>query len=143
MLFFAGMRPFLFVLLLASCGAGFRPTDEASIRSLMAEQEAAWDRGDIPGFMTAYSDSICFHSPKGNTCGKQQVTENYLRSYPTPEHMGDLHFGIHEVLPAGADHAWLSGSWALHRKADTLQGAFALLWVRQPEGWRIIRDHTY
>ena len=140
----ARMRQLVFLFpLVVSCHAPFGQADESSIRQLMAEQEAAWDRGDIPGFMGAYADSICFHSPKGNTCGKQQVTENYMRSYPTPEHMGDLQFGIHEVVPAGADHAWLSGSWALHRKADTLQGAFALLWVRQAEGWRILRDHAY
>jgi len=143
LLFFASMRPLLFTLLLGACGHSFTPADEQAIRGLMAAQEAAWDRGDIPGFMEAYSDTICFHSPQGNTCGKQLVTENYLRSYPTPEHMGDLYLGIHEVVPAGADHAWLSGTWALNRHADTLQGAFALLWAKQHEGWRIVRDHTY
>lgn len=109
----------------------------------MEGQEAAWDNGDIDGFMTWYADSICFHSPRGNTCGKAQVTENYKHSYPTKEAMGDLEFDLHEVVPAGADHAWVSGSWALNRSSDTLAGAFALLWARQAEGWRIVRDHTY
>lgn len=133
----------MLVLLLAACGRRFTPADEQAIRGLMAAQESAWDQGDIMGFMAPYADTVCFHSPAGNTCGKQQVADNYARSYPSPEAMGRLVFGIHEVLPAGADHAWLSGSWALHRSRDTLQGAFALLWERQPEGWRIVRDHTY
>lgn len=128
---------------LVSCAAPFTPGDEEAIRQAMAQQEAAWDNGDIEGFMVWYADSICFHSPRGNTCGKAQVTESYRRSYPSKEAMGDLAFGLHEVVPAGSDHAWVSGSWALHRSADTLSGAFALLWVRRAEGWRIIRDHTY
>lgn len=140
---FAGMRYVVLLVLLAACTPRFSQSDEQSVRKAMAEQEAAWDRGDIPGFMIAYADTICFHSPRGNTCGKQQVTENYMRSYPTQAHMGDLQFDIHEVVPAGADNAWASGAWALHRQADTLKGAFALLWVRQSEGWRIARDHTY
>jgi ketosteroid isomerase-like protein len=123
--------------------SGFSPGDAAAIREAMAGQEAAWDRGDIPGFMQAYADTVCFHSPKGNTCGKAAVTDAYQRSYPSPEAMGDLAFGIHEVVPAGADHAWVSGTWALHRANDTLSGAFALLWVRGGDGWRIARDHTY
>ena len=140
---FARMRPLLLLLLLTACSKRFTALDEQAIRTAMADQEAAWDRGDIPGFMVAYSDTICFHSPRGNTCGKQQVTENYMRSYPTKAHMGDLRFDLHELIPAGSEHAWTTGAWALHRQADTLQGAFALLWVRQEAGWRIARDHTY
>ncbi|MBK9175568.1 MAG: nuclear transport factor 2 family protein [Flavobacteriales bacterium] len=127
----------------ASCAAPFTTGDEQAMRQAMAQQEVAWDNGDIDGFMEWYADSICFHSPRGNTCGKAQVTENYRRSYPTKEAMGDLTFDLHEVIAAGDDHAWVTGSWSLHRSADTLGGAFALLWIRQAEGWRILRDHTY
>ncbi len=109
----------------------------------MAEQEAAWDRGDIPGFMAGYADSVCFTSKRGMTCGKADVTANYLRSYPDPEAMGDLTFGIQEVVMASDAHAWVTGTWELVRTQDTLGGGFSLLWQREDEGWRIIRDHTY
>ncbi|MCB9183484.1 MAG: nuclear transport factor 2 family protein [Flavobacteriales bacterium] len=133
----------LFPFILAACAAPFGPADDAAIRAAMSEQEQAWDAGDIRGFMAAYADSVCFVSPRGITCGKAAVTANYERSYPDKQAMGDLAFGIQEVLAAGHDHAWVTGTWALHRTADTLSGGFSLLWERGPNGWRILRDHTY
>lgn len=109
----------------------------------MADQEKAWDRGDIPGFMEGYADSVCFVSRKGSTCGKASVTANYLKHYPDKAAMGDLRFGGLEILGAGADHAWCTGTWELLRAEDTLGGGFSLFWERRAEGWRILRDHTY
>lgn len=129
--------------LFAACASPFNGSDEAAIRKAMSDQELAWDKGDIPGFMEGYSDTICFIGKKGKTCGREAVTANYLKSYPDKAAMGDLSFGIHEVIPAGADHAWMTGTWTLHRSADTLGGGFSLLWAREAEGWRIVRDHTY
>lgn len=134
----------LLALTLAACQRpAFTPADDAAIRALMQQQAEAWSAGDLDGFMAPYADTICFHSPQGLTCGKQQVHDNYRRSYPDRAAMGRLRLDVHELIPAGANHAWLTGAWALHRQADSLSGAFALLWVRGPGGWRIARDHTY
>ena len=129
--------------LVVACTPAFQPADEAAIRQVMAEQERAWDAGDIPAFMEGYADSVCFIGSKGRTCGREAVTANYLRSYPDQAAMGDLAFGITEVLPAGPSHAWCTGTWTLFRTADTIGGGFSLLWAKQAEGWRIVRDHTY
>ena len=133
----------LMVLALHACTAGFDPADETAIRAVMAEQERAWDRGDIEGFMAGYSDTICFLSPKGRTCGRQAVTANYRATYPDARAMGDLTFGIHEVLSAGPDHAWVTGSWSLAREEGKRSGGFALFWRRGDEGWRIVRDLSH
>ncbi len=131
-------------LLLWSCGApSADPTAEPSIREAMAAQEAAWDRGDIRGFMRGYAEDICFIGKKGRTCGKEAVTLNYEKNYPDRAAMGDLRFVLHEVVPAGAGHAWVTGTWELFRTADTLGGGFSLLWRKDTDGWHIIRDHTY
>jgi ketosteroid isomerase-like protein len=140
------MRCFYFLFLLAmivGCQPSFRSTDEAAIRQVMANQEKAWDAGDIPGFMVGYADSVCFIGKTSRTCGKANVTANYLKNYPDKEAMGDLFFDGLEVIPAGFDHAWVTGRWRLFRVGDTLGGGFSLLWVREAEGWRILRDHTY
>jgi ketosteroid isomerase-like protein len=115
----------------------------SAIRDAMAQQEKAWDQGDIPGFMEAYSDTICFMSPRGKRCGKAEVQASYARNYPDQAAMGDLSFTIHEVLPAGNAHAWCTGEWTLFRSSDTLGGGFSLLWTMEDKGWRITRDHTY
>jgi ketosteroid isomerase-like protein len=132
-----------FLLFGVACAPVFKPQDEAAIRQVMADQEKAWDAGDIDGFMRGYADSICFTGRKGLTCGKSKVTANYKEHYPDRAAMGDLTFGITEVKPIAADNAWLTGTWRLIRATDTLGGGFTLLWQRTPEGWRIIRDHSY
>ena len=141
------MKPILLtivsLLLLASCRHhSFQPEDE-TIRAVMAQKQRDWDAGDIKAFMNGYSDSVCFISAKGSTCGRAEVTANYLRNYPDKAAMGDLIFDRLEVLPAGDDHAWCTGRWSLVRARDTIGGGFSLFWERGPSGWRILRDHTY
>lgn len=133
----------LLVPLLVVGQSGFSKQDEGSIRQVMADQEKAWDAGDIPGFMEGYADSVCFVSKKGSTCGKAGVTANYQKSYPDKATMGDLTFGGLEILGAGANNAWCTGTWELIRARDTVGGGFSLLWERTAQGWRILRDHTY
>lgn len=129
--------------LLAGCGRSFSPADEAAIRGVMQHQQEAWDRGDIPAFMEGYADSVCFLSRKSRTCGKAEVTVHYQQAYPDQAAMGRLTFGSLEVLGAGADNAWCTGTWRLVRTQDTLGGGFSLFWQRTAAGWRIVRDHTY
>ena len=130
----------LFLVTLFSCQEA---EPEGAIRKIMADQESAWDAGDIPGFMEGYSDTICFISSRGRTCGRGAVTANYLKSYPDRSVMGDLEFKVHEVLPSGRSNAWVTGEWTLYREADTVQGGFSLFWAKEVVGWRIVRDHTY
>lgn len=141
------MKPILLtivsLLVLVSCRHhSFQPENE-TIRAVIAQQERDWDAGDIKAFMNGYSDSVCFISAKGSTCGRAEVTANYLRNYPDKAAMGDLIFDRLEVLPAGDDHAWCTGRWSLVRARDTIGGGFSLFWERGPSGWRILRDHTY
>lgn len=134
--------PIIFMLLVA-CDPSFSPSDEAAIRTVMHDQEVAWNKGDIAGFMSGYSEDVVFISPKGLTHGREGVQANYERSYPDGAAMGRLTFGVHEVTAAGPDHAWVSGTWSLHREADTLNGGFSLLWEARDGAWSIIRDHSY
>jgi len=133
----------VFAGLLSGCERRFAPTDEAAIRSVMDQQEMAWNKGDIPAFMEGYAEDACFISRKGRTCGRAEVTDHYLTSYPDKAAMGKLTFAQLEVLGAGPDHAWCTGTWQLERVQDTLSGGFSLFWEHTAQGWRILRDHTY
>ena len=139
--------PLVLVSIIAACSPPaerhWTAADQTAIRNVMSEQEAAWDRGDIDGFMAGYTDSVCFVSSRGTTCGKAGVTANYRKNYPDKAAMGDLSFTHLDILAAGADHAWCTGRWQLVRTADTLNGGFSLLWQRRTDGWRILRDHSY
>lgn len=120
--------------------------DRARILERMSHQEAAWNEGNLEGFMDAYwrSDSLLFVGSRGPSRGWQTTLDNYRKGYATPEEMGQLTFGVTNLEPAGTQHALMLGSWTLDRTAglDTLSGWFSLVWKRHNGDWVIIRDHS-
>jgi uncharacterized protein (TIGR02246 family) len=116
----------------------------AEIRAVMARQVAAWNRGDIDGFMDGYarSDATEFVSGDKITRGWQTVRDRYRKKYDSREKMGRLAFSQIKVTPLGADTAIVLGRWQLSRQSDKPHGIFTLLFRRTPAGWRIVHDHT-
>jgi uncharacterized protein (TIGR02246 family) len=117
-----------------------------NIRTVLAAQVAAWNRGDIPAFMQGYKNS-----PDTTFIGKsvqhgwQQVLERYQHTYPTKEAMGTLDFSEINARMLGADHAVVTGKFHLARSASAggdASGIFSLIWEKTPQGWKIILDHT-
>ena len=114
------------------------------IRAVMLMQEAAWNRGDIDGYMNGYARSraTVFVSGETVTRGWQTVRDRYKKKYATAEQMGRLTFSDLEITPLGPDAAVVLGRWELKRKSDRPHGRFTLLFRRTPDGWRIVHDHT-
>jgi ketosteroid isomerase-like protein len=114
------------------------------IRSVMNEQTAAWNRGDIPGFMRGYwnSDKLVFVGSSGVTRGWQPTLDRYKKSYETREKMGTLAFSDLEIEVLSKDAAVVLGSWSLARATDNPNGKFTLIFRKFKDGWRIIHDHT-
>ncbi len=121
-------------------------TPEHAIRSVMDAQVAAWNRGDVEGFMAGYeaSDDTTFVGATV-TKGYRRVLDNYRLRYPTKDKMGQLTFSELEIKPLGADYASVIGKWHLSRPADEggdVGGIFTLLFRKTANGWKIILDHT-
>jgi len=116
----------------------------ADVRSVLEAQAAAWNRGDIEGFMNGYerSDDITFISGDTVTRGWQTVTDRYKRNYDTREKMGTLAFSELDVKPISSFYAVGSGRFQLTRANDNPRGRFTLLLRRTAQGWRIVHDHT-
>ena len=110
----------------------------------MTAQEAAWNHGDIDGFMNGYerSDETVFVSADSVTRGWQTVRDRYKKKYATAEQMGRLKFSEVEIKPIRPDAAVALGRWELQRKSDHPHGRFTLILRRTPAGWRIVHDHT-
>lgn len=141
-------------LLLSRCGVPAQEpnSEEATIRTAIAEQAEAWNRADIPAFMQSYE-----HSPEttfiGANIGKgyEKILERYQKNYSTPEQMGKLTFSDIEVrmLPGScgkAEFAVVTGRFHLERtqkgEAKKDDGIFSLVWRKDPQGWKIVLDHT-
>ena len=114
------------------------------IRAVIDAQAAAWNRGDIDGFMDGYARSpeTTFVSGDEVTRGWQTVRDRYAKKYDSREKMGTLTFSDLTITPFCDDAAIVLGSWSLQRKDDQPHGKFTLLFRKLPEGWRIVLDHT-
>lgn len=116
----------------------------AEIRAVLGAQVAAWNRGDIDGFMNGYvrSDKLEFVSGGKITRGWQTVRDRYHRKYDSRAKMGTLAFSDIKVNSLTANDALVTGRWSLRRKADRPHGTFVLVFRRTPSGWRIVHDQT-
>jgi ketosteroid isomerase-like protein len=129
--------------LMASGAARVTAKDLAAIRAVLDEQAAAWNRGDIDGYMSGYaqSDDTMFVGTDV-TRGWTKVRDRYKAKYDSRAKMGTLVFSDLDLRPLGSDDVVVTGAWKLTREADTPHGRFTLIFHRRTEGWRIVYDHS-
>ncbi len=146
------MRRALAWLWLAGAAAAAQPAGPApgdprtEIRAVLDAQVAAWNRGDLEGFMAGYwrSPELVFCSGATVTKGWDATLERYRQRYQAEgREMGRLGFDAVEVLPLGPDAAAARGAFRL-QMSDGKQphGLFTLLLRRIDGAWRIVHDHT-
>ena len=118
--------------------------DKQAIINVMHTQQAAWNRGDIDGFMQGYwkSDSLLFVGKSAPTHGWQAILNNYKKGYPDKAAMGTLSFDIIKVELLDATNAFVLGGWHVKTQKASPGGYFTL-WFRKIKGeWKIVVDHT-
>lgn len=115
----------------------------AAVRAVLEAQAAAWNRGDIDGYMDGYArdETTTFISGDTVTRGWKTVLDRYKRTYDTRDKMGTLAFSELNIIGFGEVYI-VTGRWQLTRQGDTPRGRFTLLLRRTPAGWRIFHDHT-
>jgi len=132
--------------LVAFLVAADRPdSPRAAIQHVLDDQTAAWNKGDLEGFMAGYwkSPELTFSSGKERTRGWQATIERYRKRYQSEgREMGQVSFSDVDIEPLGPDSAFVRGRWKVVNSKETLGGQFTLIFKKLPEGWRIIHDHT-
>ena len=144
------MKNILFAVLLIFGAVGFtfaQSRDEkikADVRKVMDEQVAAWNRGDIDGFMKGYwnSPEMTFVSGNNVTKGWQPTLERYKKGYNTRAKMGVLSFSELVITVLSKESAVVLGRFTLERETDKPTGMFTLTFRKFKDGWKIILDHT-
>ena len=137
--------PFLMLSdLNVSAQAAPNSKSEAAIRAVIEAQAAAWNRGDVEGYMDGYdrSPNTEFVGGDSITRGWQDVLDRYKKRYDTREKMGVLTFSDLEITVLSDDAALVLGRWRLKRATDEPHGTFTLLFRKTKAGWRIVHDHT-
>ena len=135
----------LAMCLLLGCSTAKQPGPrDTGVPSVLEQQLAAWNRGDLAGFMEGYSNSpqTRFASGGDITLGWQTVFDRYKNRYGQGSGMGKLRFSELEIQPLAPDAALAFGRWHLEREKENLSGLFTLLLRKQEGAWRIVHDHT-
>jgi ketosteroid isomerase-like protein len=137
----------LVLTLLAASAMAQTPADPArDVRGVWTAQVAAWNRGDLGGYMAAYwkSPDLVFFSNGNETRGWQATLDRYRASYQgAGKQMGTLDFPQLEFTMLGADAALARGRWRLKMPdGKELSGMTSVIFRKLPEGWRIVHDHS-
>jgi beta-aspartyl-peptidase (threonine type) len=140
------MRCAVLLAILVSCAhpRAFTPDDRTSIEAVIESQRAAWNRGDLAGYMDGYAriDNLIFTSGGHVRRGWQTAFDLYKSRYGTDAaSMGKVEFAITSIDALGADAAVVLGTWKLDGP-NAGHGVFTLVFERRPAGWRIVHDHT-
>ena len=118
----------------------------AAARRTLDAQVAAWNRGDIPGFMAGYvrDESLRFASGGAVRRGWQETLQRYQTRYDSREKMGMLTFSDLEFLVINEDFVEVFGRFELKRSeaVGNSTGLFTLLMQREGDHWLVLHDHT-
>jgi uncharacterized protein (TIGR02246 family) len=144
--------PLLALAAVAGCAtvhtaAQYGAADKEQIEAILHESAAAWNRGDLDGFMRPYlTGSGATFMGDDVVRGYDAIRDFYRGSWfrggaPTV----NLAYRDIEVRPLGPNYALVLGKWFVSDKTtgqETRHGTFSLTWVRTREGWRILHDHS-
>lgn len=115
-----------------------------AILKLLDTQTAAWNKGDLQGFMKGYweNDSLRFIGKSGITYGWNNTLANYKRGYPDTAAMGRLQFTILVVKKLSSRYFEVVGKWYLKRSIGDASGHYTLLLRKIKGSWVIVSDHS-
>jgi beta-aspartyl-peptidase (threonine type) len=134
-----------------SRGSDLSPADERAIRKVLDAQAAAWNGGDLDGFMAGYwkDDGLTFTAGDVVTRGWQGTRDRYVKKYFTPDRngrlteRGELAFEELQVEGVGPGLALVRGRYVLKRGGGgTDTGRFTLTMRKFADGWKVTSDHT-
>lgn len=141
---------------LSDCGR--RAAAREAVETLLTEQSAAWNRGDLEAFCSAYSDDATFVSPSGTSQGRAMILDRYRAKYPDASAMGTLTLDVVEGRAAGGPEVSMLGDampsrihsysvaarWTLAYPAgaarETKSGMTLLVLHREGSVWKIVQD---
>ena len=128
-----------------SVGTGLRlPSDAAAIRAMFDTTVVGWNRGELPVYLSAYTESATAMGANGLERGVNAIGDQMRAGYwRTGRPLQALHFEHLEIRPLGPDHALATGQFVLTGAGrPDRTGWFTTIWTRTPAGWRMIHDHA-
>jgi uncharacterized protein (TIGR02246 family) len=140
---------YLLVLLLATAACNRQESfdhagEERAIRQVIADMEAAWNRGDFRGYMQGFRNPDVTFVSRGQFKGNWQSTlDDYVRNYGgAPERRGRLHFWDIRIEFLAPDAAQLISRYRLDRPENPQDGINTRLMRKVDGRWVIALNHV-
>jgi uncharacterized protein (TIGR02246 family) len=134
--------------LLASCATVQRPVDaeaeKSAIRQVIADMQAAWNRGDFRGYMEGFKNPDVVFVSRGEFQRDWQGTlDHYVRDYGgAPERRGQLRFWDIRIEMLAPDAAQLISRYRLDRPQNPQDGINTRLMRKVNGRWVIALNHV-
>lgn len=142
----AAALPFLAGPLLANPAFAATPDagEEAAIRKVIADMQAAWNRGDFRGYMDGFlNPGVVFVSKGRFQDGWQGTLDHYVRDYGgAPDKRGQLRFYDIRVEMLAPDAAQLISRYELSRPQAPQYGINTRLMRKVGGRWVIALNHV-
>jgi uncharacterized protein (TIGR02246 family) len=139
----------LLALLLLAAFNGAAPAydpvaEEAAIRHVIADMEAAWNRGDFRGYMQGFRNPDVIFVSRGQVQRDWQGTlDHYVRDYGgAPERRGRLHFWDIRIEMLAPDAAQLISRYRLEGGDHPQDGINTRLMRKVNGRWVIALNHV-
>jgi uncharacterized protein (TIGR02246 family) len=117
---------------------------ETTIRSVFEAGCAAWNRGDLEGYLASYwdSDRTLWISNGSLKRGSKAIAEAYRARFSTPSQMGKLTLLELDIDVLTPEDAFAFGRWMLAIDNESSTGFFTVQ-LRKIEGaWLFVSDHA-
>ena len=116
----------------------------ADIVALLAHGAAAWNRGDLDGFMSDYAEDATYVTKTAVVHGRAEIRARYHDAYFAPgAHRDSLHFEDLELDVVGPGVVNAIAYYVLTRgDSTTARGPTSLIIKKVGGRWLIVHDHS-
>lgn len=121
------------------------PTLEERVRTMLEASAAAWNRGDLEGFMAVYlkSPRTTYVGGGGLRVGYDAIRRRYAPLFAPGVQRDSLRFEDLSVRSVSDGVAVGTARWVLHRAGEiTGSGPFTMVLRRVEGAWKIVHDHS-
>ena len=139
------MKSMLLPVLVIAAPAAAQTTPQAQITAAMNDSAAAWNRGDLNGFMALYAEDALFAAGDKLKRDSREIAAGYAPSFVSGGNKrGRLGFEMLAWRTLSPVHQLLVARYVLTPADGTApqSGLTTLLFERRKAGWRIISDHS-
>ena len=118
--------------------------DHKRISTLFESGCAAWNRGDIDGYLSDYwhSDKVRWVSEGKVSYGFEAIASAFKARFDSPENMGKLEVADLEIQLLSESDALVFGAWTQTTRTARRTGVFTVHLKKIDGEWLVVSDHS-